>query len=248
MIANSTSKEEAFALCKQSDVAPLLPCSCCHVWFWCAWLNLWTLPTHIKPSVNYSSPRSTCCRTLCLKSVFCPHSEHFCISGKTNKLKNRFCKLFIKQKTDPILPERFHLTNSGAQTLFLMHHFSVTYRCDRRVLTAVCLRFVLSASDVVSLDDSSLVFRLSPRPRRTSSDVVTLKFKTLRNSGTLLHAKGEGELGLSLELERGKLQLLLRQGTTHQMMHILISTDRYWYVLAQNTEWTSVTHKMKKSF
>ncbi|TKS79428.1 Contactin-associated protein-like 4 [Collichthys lucidus] len=75
-------------------------------------------------------------------------------------------------------------------------------------------------SDVVSLDDSgsssssssSLVYRLSTGPRRTSSDVVTLKFKTLRNSGTLLHAEGEGGLGLSLELERGKLQLLLRQG------------------------------------
>lgn len=75
----------------------------------------------------------------------------------------------------------------------------------------------LSASDVMSLDgsSSSLVYRLSPGPRRTSRDVVSLRFKTLRNSGTLLHAEGEGGLGLSLELERGKLQLLLRQGRLH---------------------------------
>uniref|UniRef100_A0A3B4ZJD8 Contactin-associated protein-like 4 n=1 Tax=Stegastes partitus TaxID=144197 RepID=A0A3B4ZJD8_9TELE len=74
-------------------------------------------------------------------------------------------------------------------------------------------------SDVVSLDGSSgssgLVFRI-PGPRRTSRDVVTLKFKTLRNSGTLLQAEGRDGLGLSLELERGKLLLLLRQGTARR--------------------------------
>ncbi|KAJ4918083.1 hypothetical protein JOQ06_000020, partial [Pogonophryne albipinna] len=44
---------------------------------------------------------------------------------------------------------------------------------------------------VVSLDgSSSLVFRLTPDPRQTSREVVSLKFKTLRNSGTLLHAEG----------------------------------------------------------
>uniref|UniRef100_A0A3Q3WVP5 Uncharacterized protein n=1 Tax=Mola mola TaxID=94237 RepID=A0A3Q3WVP5_MOLML len=71
-------------------------------------------------------------------------------------------------------------------------------------------------SDVVSLDGGSssrLVYRWSPAPRRTSRDVISLTFKTLRNSGTLLHAKGERGLGLSLELERGQLQLLLREGT-----------------------------------
>uniref|UniRef100_A0A3B4ZD47 Contactin-associated protein-like 4 n=1 Tax=Stegastes partitus TaxID=144197 RepID=A0A3B4ZD47_9TELE len=62
---------------------------------------------------------------------------------------------------------------------------------------------------------SGLVFRI-PGPRRTSRDVVTLKFKTLRNSGTLLQAEGRDGLGLSLELERGKLLLLLRQGTARR--------------------------------
>uniref|UniRef100_A0A4W6C7K5 Contactin associated protein like 3 n=1 Tax=Lates calcarifer TaxID=8187 RepID=A0A4W6C7K5_LATCA len=71
-------------------------------------------------------------------------------------------------------------------------------------------------SDVVSFDggSSGLVFRFSPGLRRTSREVVSLKFKTVRNAGTLLHAEGEGGLSLSLELERGKLQLLFRQGGT----------------------------------
>ncbi|KAF3698567.1 Contactin-associated protein-like 4 Cell recognition molecule Caspr4 Precursor [Channa argus] len=74
----------------------------------------------------------------------------------------------------------------------------------------------LSTSDVVSFDgdDSALVYRLSSRLRRTTREVVSLKFKTLRNSGTLLSAGGQRGLSLSLELERGKLQLLLRQGGT----------------------------------
>ncbi|TKS79391.1 Contactin-associated protein-like 4 [Collichthys lucidus] len=99
-------------------------------------------------------------------------------------------------------------------------------------------------SDVVSLDDSSsssssLVYRLSPGgPRRTSRDVISLKFKTLRNSGTLLHAEGEGGLGLSLELERGKLQLLLRQGRTSSSEPRRLASlgslldDQHWHHLA----------------
>uniref|UniRef100_A0A8C2XN65 Contactin-associated protein-like 4 n=1 Tax=Cyclopterus lumpus TaxID=8103 RepID=A0A8C2XN65_CYCLU len=66
-------------------------------------------------------------------------------------------------------------------------------------------------SDVVSLDGrSSLLFR----PRPTSGQSVSLTFKALRNSGTLLHAEGRSEHGLVLRLEKGKLLLLLRKGTT----------------------------------
>lgn len=72
-----------------------------------------------------------------------------------------------------------------------------------------------SASDVVSFDGgSSLTYRPGPASRRGPKQVAYLKFKTLRNSGTLLHAEGRDGLGLSLELERGKLQLLLREGAT----------------------------------
>uniref|UniRef100_A0A4W6CNM7 Contactin associated protein like 3 n=1 Tax=Lates calcarifer TaxID=8187 RepID=A0A4W6CNM7_LATCA len=85
-----------------------------------------------------------------------------------------------------------------------------TYGCP---YTSDVLSFGGSSSS--SSSSSGLVYRLGPGPRQTSSrEVVSLKFKTLRNSGTLLHAEGEGGLSLSLELERGKLQLLLRQGGT----------------------------------
>ncbi|XP_073348015.1 contactin-associated protein-like 4 isoform X4 [Pagrus major] len=96
-------------------------------------------------------------------------------------------------------------------------------------------------SDVVSLDgssSSSLVYRLSPGPRRTPRDVVSLKFKTQRNSGTLLHAEGEAGLSLSLELERGKLQLLLRQGRRSSSEPRRLASlgslldDQHWHHLA----------------
>lgn len=74
---------------------------------------------------------------------------------------------------------------------------------------------VFSDSDVVSFDGrSSLLYRLSPRPRQMSRESISLKFKALRNSGTLLHAERQSEHSLTLELEKGKLLLLLRKGTT----------------------------------
>ncbi|XP_035994512.1 contactin-associated protein-like 4 [Fundulus heteroclitus] len=70
-------------------------------------------------------------------------------------------------------------------------------------------------SDMVSFDgSSSLTYWPGPAPRRGSKPVVSLKFKTMRNSGTLLQAEGQDGLELSLELDRGKLQLLLRDVTS----------------------------------
>lgn len=47
-----------------------------------------------------------------------------------------------------------------------------------------------------------------------SSESISLKFKTLKNSGILLHAEGQNGHSLTLELEKGKLELLIRKGTT----------------------------------
>ncbi|XP_044222865.1 contactin-associated protein-like 4 isoform X1 [Thunnus albacares] len=96
-------------------------------------------------------------------------------------------------------------------------------------------------SDVVSLDgssSSSLVFRLSPKPKRMSREVVSLKFKTLRNSGILLHAEGHGGLSLSLELERGKLLLLIKQGRSSSSEPRRLASlgslldDQHWHHVA----------------
>uniref|UniRef100_A0A668T4E3 Contactin associated protein like 3 n=1 Tax=Oreochromis aureus TaxID=47969 RepID=A0A668T4E3_OREAU len=68
-------------------------------------------------------------------------------------------------------------------------------------------------SDVLSFNgQSSLLYRLTPRPRQMSSESISLKFKTLKNSGILLHAEGQNGHSLTLELEKGKLQLLIRKG------------------------------------
>uniref|UniRef100_A0A3P8TJJ7 Contactin associated protein like 3 n=1 Tax=Amphiprion percula TaxID=161767 RepID=A0A3P8TJJ7_AMPPE len=88
-------------------------------------------------------------------------------------------------------------------------------------------------SDVVSFDggsSSGLVFR-SPVSRRTSRDVVTLKFKTLRNSGTLLQAEGRDGLGFSLELERGKLLTSASEPLRLASLGSLLD-DQHWHHVA----------------
>uniref|UniRef100_A0A8C7WMP1 Contactin associated protein like 3 n=1 Tax=Oryzias sinensis TaxID=183150 RepID=A0A8C7WMP1_9TELE len=64
-------------------------------------------------------------------------------------------------------------------------------------------------SDVMSFDGSSsaLVYRPNPGSRETSRDVLTLKFKTLTNSGMVLQVEEQEGHVLSLELDKGKLLL-----------------------------------------
>ncbi|KAM4605012.1 contactin-associated protein-like 4 [Polymixia lowei] len=94
-------------------------------------------------------------------------------------------------------------------------------------------------SDVASFDgSSSLLYRWSPRPRQTTRETISLKFKTLRNSGILLHAEGQREHSLTLELERGKLLLLLRQGRslsseTQRLVSLgSLLDDQHWHHVA----------------
>uniref|UniRef100_A0A674MBK8 Contactin-associated protein-like 4 n=1 Tax=Takifugu rubripes TaxID=31033 RepID=A0A674MBK8_TAKRU len=68
------------------------------------------------------------------------------------------------------------------------------------------------ASDVVGFDgSSSLLYSLSPWWKPATTDSISLKFKTLRNSGVLLHMEGQSENSLSLQLHGGKLLLLLQK-------------------------------------
>uniref|UniRef100_A0A3B3VDH0 Contactin-associated protein-like 4 n=1 Tax=Poecilia latipinna TaxID=48699 RepID=A0A3B3VDH0_9TELE len=94
------------------------------------------------------------------------------------------------------------------------------------------------SSDVMSFDGgSSLTYRPGPVPRQGSKQVISLKFKTLRNSGTLLHAEGREGSVLSLQLERGKLQLLLRQGTSSSSEPRRLTSvgslldDQHWHLV-----------------
>lgn len=61
-------------------------------------------------------------------------------------------------------------------------------------------------------DSSGLIHRASAGSRTSSTDVLSVKFKTRRNAGSLLLAEGQRGLGLSLELQRGTLQLLINKG------------------------------------
>uniref|UniRef100_A0AAQ4NPK1 Contactin associated protein like 3 n=1 Tax=Gasterosteus aculeatus aculeatus TaxID=481459 RepID=A0AAQ4NPK1_GASAC len=68
-------------------------------------------------------------------------------------------------------------------------------------------------SDVANFDgSSSLVYRRSARPSWKAMEVVSLKFKTHKNSGTLLHAEGKRDDSLTLVLEKGRLLLYHQQG------------------------------------
>lgn len=76
-----------------------------------------------------------------------------------------------------------------------------------------CFRF--AASDVANFDggSSSILYRPSATLSRTS---ISLKFKTLKSCGTLLHAEGRRDHSLTLVLERGRLLLYHQQGTDKQ--------------------------------
>uniref|UniRef100_A0A8C8DBJ1 Contactin associated protein like 3 n=1 Tax=Oryzias sinensis TaxID=183150 RepID=A0A8C8DBJ1_9TELE len=92
-------------------------------------------------------------------------------------------------------------------------------------------------SDVMSFDGSSsaLVYRPNPGSRETSRDVLTLKFKTLTNSGMVLQVEEQEGHVLSLELDKGKLLLVFRKGRTlsSQAKHLIslggLLDDQLWH-------------------
>uniref|UniRef100_A0A673ZHF5 Contactin-associated protein-like 4 n=1 Tax=Salmo trutta TaxID=8032 RepID=A0A673ZHF5_SALTR len=102
-------------------------------------------------------------------------------------------------------------------------------------------------SDVASFDGSGcLLYRFSPNttPILTAKDSISLKFKTLQNSGTLIHTEGQHDRSLTLELHKGILLLHLRKVTdrlTHasklQISHMVVSLgslldDLHWHHVA----------------
>ncbi|XP_049443304.1 contactin-associated protein-like 4 isoform X1 [Epinephelus fuscoguttatus] len=91
-------------------------------------------------------------------------------------------------------------------------------------------------SDVANFDgSSSLVYRWSVRQSWTAMEVVSLKFKTLRNAGTLLHTEGQRDHSLTLVLEKGRLLLYHQQGVSSSSSgQLLVSVgslldDQQWH-------------------
>lgn len=100
-----------------------------------------------------------------------------------------------------------NLVYSQGLSLLFIHSVALYSKC----------RFTdFSESDSVSFDGhASLFFKLSPRLMQASAESLYLNFKTMKNSGTIIHTEGPNEHSLTLELEKGRLLLLLRKGTTH---------------------------------
>uniref|UniRef100_A0A3Q1IPJ8 Contactin associated protein like 3 n=1 Tax=Anabas testudineus TaxID=64144 RepID=A0A3Q1IPJ8_ANATE len=91
-------------------------------------------------------------------------------------------------------------------------------------------------SDVANFDgSSSLIYKLSVRPVPTAVEIISLKFKTLKNSGTLLHAERQRDHSLTLVLEKGRLLLYHQQGVSSssggQLLLSLGSLldDQHWH-------------------
>uniref|UniRef100_A0A4W5MZ99 Contactin associated protein like 3 n=1 Tax=Hucho hucho TaxID=62062 RepID=A0A4W5MZ99_9TELE len=98
-------------------------------------------------------------------------------------------------------------------------------------------------SDVASFDGSGcLLYRFGPNttPILTAKDTISLKFKTLQNSGTLIHTEGQHDRSLTLELHKGKLFLHLRKGKSASPgpeSHMVVSLgslldDLHWHHVA----------------
>ncbi|KAM9516820.1 contactin-associated protein-like 4 isoform 1-T1 [Salvelinus alpinus] len=97
-------------------------------------------------------------------------------------------------------------------------------------------------SDVASFDGSGcLLYRFSPNttPILTAKDSISLKFKTLQNSGTLIHTEGQHDRSLTLELHKGKLLLHLKgkSASPGPESHTVVSLgslldDLHWHHVA----------------
>uniref|UniRef100_A0A3B4Y954 Contactin-associated protein-like 4 n=1 Tax=Seriola lalandi dorsalis TaxID=1841481 RepID=A0A3B4Y954_SERLL len=89
--------------------------------------------------------------------------------------------------------------------------------------------------DVANFDgSSSLVFKMSVRPSRTAMEMISLKFKTLKNSGTLLHAEGQRDHSLTLVLEKGRLLPSYYRHMANLSSTLLVSVgslldDQHWH-------------------
>lgn len=83
---------------------------------------------------------------------------------------------------------------------------------------------------MVSFDGhSSLLCRLRPKLKQKAYENISLKFKTLRNSGTLIHAGGS-EHSLTLGLEKGKFLLLLRKGKILYRQNVTVLLHHIHYL------------------
>lgn len=78
----------------------------------------------------------------------------------------------------------------------------------------VCSVSYFAESDVAGFDSASyLLFKLDTVTSSSPKDLLTMNFKSLHNSGVLMHMEGNHGHTVSLELLKGKLFIHLRKGS-----------------------------------
>ncbi|XP_026721970.1 contactin-associated protein-like 4 [Athene cunicularia] len=93
-------------------------------------------------------------------------------------------------------------------------------------------------SEVVGFDGKScLIYTFNQKLMSTLKDVISLKFKTMRSDGILLHREGQNGDHITLELIKGKLSLLINLGDTkthpsNAQINITLGSlldDQHWH-------------------
>ncbi|KAL1775185.1 contactin-associated protein-like 5, partial [Sigmodon hispidus] len=65
-------------------------------------------------------------------------------------------------------------------------------------------------SDIANFNGrSSLLYRFNQKMMSTLTDVISLKFKSMKENGVLLHGEGQRGDYITLELQKGRLALYL---------------------------------------
>ncbi|XP_058847925.1 contactin-associated protein-like 5 isoform X1 [Acipenser ruthenus] len=96
----------------------------------------------------------------------------------------------------------------------------------------------LYKSDVAGFDgSSSLLYRFSQKSIQTIRDAISMKFKTMQNTGVILHGEGQHGDYITLELHKGKLFLHINLDSAKALSsdsHALVTLgslldDQHWH-------------------
>ncbi|GAA6107699.1 contactin-associated protein-like 4 isoform X1 [Tachysurus ichikawai] len=89
-------------------------------------------------------------------------------------------------------------------------------------------------SDVAGFDSASyLLFKLDTVTSSSPKDLLTMNFKSLHNSGVLMHMEGNHGHTVSLELLKGKLFIHLRKGNFHIEVSLgSLLDDQHWHLVS----------------
>lgn len=87
--------------------------------------------------------------------------------------------------------------------------------------------FLRSGADVISFDGQGVIsYRFRQKKMKILKDVISLKFKTTKGDGILLHGEGQQGDYITLELQRAKLLLQINLGNVFNS--IIHSNEQVW--------------------